>query len=1041
MFRLLDGLRKQPVIWVSGPPGSGKTTLVGSYIGTRKIPCLWYQIDQGDSDLATFFYYMGQASKKASPRKRKVLPLLTPEYLQDIPTFTRRYFEELSGRLKIPTILVFDNYQEIPSASSFHEVILNGLSRIPEGINVIIISRSDPPPGFIRLLANHQMEVIGWDELRLTLEESAGIVRLRSKQMLSRETVRHLNESADGWAAGLILMLEGVRRGIEPQMLGNLTSEEIFDYFGKEIFDKTDKEIQEFFLKTAVLPEMTGRMAEELTGLSSASSILSIQNRNNYFTEKRFQNEPIYQYHPLFREFLLSRVKKIFATETLSLLYSRAARLLEESGHTESAVSLLRDAGDWDGMVGLIMKHAPSLLAQGRNRPLQKWLESLPRDILEKSPWLLYWMGSCRLPFDPLFARSYFEKAFEKFRAEEEAAGLFLAWSGIVESITSGFEDFKPLDHWICVLEELTQRFKGFPSEEIALRVSTSMFMALLYRQPQHPDIEAWTDQALSLAEASSNIGEKLRTLSRLVQFLMFMGDFRRTMVVMSSLQQLAQTRDAPPITLMLAKYVEAAYYRHLRLHEKCLKSSFDGLQLSRATGIRVANYGLLGTAVSSALIANDPTTAGKLLDEMALHLREQKTWMKCFYHLLRTREALLRENPEEASLHAEMSLTLSIDAGSPLSSLYCHLAKAHVMNHLRRREEATKHLEYASSIAQQIKSKIFPFWVLLAKSLFAFDQGEEASALISLREALGLGKEGGYLDTFITQPSTMARLCEKALEASIEVEYVQDLIRKRNLISEKPPLHLENWPWSLKIYTLGQFELLKDDKPIRFSRKAQQKPLSMLKALIAFGGREVREDQISDTLWPEADGDVAHESFATTLHRLRKLIGHEKAIPLREGRLTLDDQYCWVDVWVFDHILEDAEAHWREGEIEGAVGLIEKATQIYKGHFLAQEIEQPWIISMSERLKSKFLGSVMRLGNYWQQVEQWEKAVECYQKGLEVDDLAEEFYQGLMTCYHHLGQQTKALSIYDRCKKVLSATLRINPSPKTEGIYQSLLS
>jgi len=73
------------------------------------------------------------------------------------------------------------------------------------------------------------MQMIGWDELRLTLEESAGVVRLRSKQKLSRETVRHLNESTDGWAAGLILMLEGARRGIEPQMLGNLTSEEIFD--------------------------------------------------------------------------------------------------------------------------------------------------------------------------------------------------------------------------------------------------------------------------------------------------------------------------------------------------------------------------------------------------------------------------------------------------------------------------------------------------------------------------------------------------------------------------------------------------------------------------------------------------------------------------------------------------------------------------------------------------------------------------------------------------------------------------------------------
>src|SRR4030043_552224 len=103
LFSLIDRLRKQPVIWVSGPPGCGKTTLVSSYLEARKIPCLWYQVDEGDADPATFFYYLGQAAKRASPRKRKSLPLLTPEYLQGVPTFTYRYFEELCSRLNPPT--------------------------------------------------------------------------------------------------------------------------------------------------------------------------------------------------------------------------------------------------------------------------------------------------------------------------------------------------------------------------------------------------------------------------------------------------------------------------------------------------------------------------------------------------------------------------------------------------------------------------------------------------------------------------------------------------------------------------------------------------------------------------------------------------------------------------------------------------------------------------------------------------------------------------------------------------------------------------
>jgi ATP/maltotriose-dependent transcriptional regulator MalT/DNA-binding SARP family transcriptional activator len=1040
LFSLINRLRKQPIIWVSGPPGCGKTTLVSSYLDARKIPCLWYQMDEGDVDPATFFYYMGLAAKKASPRRRKPLPLLTPEYLQGITTFTQRYFEDLYGRLKVPSVLVLDNYQEVPLESSIHEVILNGLSRIPEKMNVILVSRTNPPPVLIRLQANNLLTILGWDDLRLTLEESVGIVRLRSKQKLSRETVKHLNESTDGWAAGLILILEGMRRGIEPQMRGDLTSEEIFDYFGKEIFDKTDKEIQEFFLKTAVLPKMTGKMAEELTGLSSASSILSIRSRNNYFTERRFQNEPIFQYHPLFREFLLSRAKKIFAIETLSLLYSRAARLLEESGQTESAVSLLCEAGDWDGIVGLIMKHAPSLLAQGRNRPLQKWLESLPRDVLEKNPWLLYWMGSCRLPFDPSFARSCFEKGFEKFGTKEDTAGMFLAWSGIVASIIAGFEDFKPLDQWISVLEKMMVFVKGFPSSEIGLRVSFSMFSALMLRQPEHPRIEEWAERALSLAEKCSDLNLQIQTLARLVTYRTFMGDFQKAFLTMNSLRQGVSSQNVSPLSMIHAKHAEAVYFQLTGQHEESLKAVSKGLELSQQAGIHVYENFLLGQGAANAFNLGDFTSAEIFLEKMALPSKALRPWDACFYHHLRTLEALTKANTKQAALHVDLALKFCKGMGNPFSLVQCNLAKAHVLHQLGKDGEANEYLAQSLEMAHKMKSGLWQFYGLFAQALFALDQGEDASCLVFLRKALEMGKEEGYINTFIREPSAMARICTRALDAGIEVEYVGELIRKRNLIPEKPILHVENWPWPIKICTLGRFELLKDGKPIRFSRKAQQKPLSMLKALIAFGGREVREDQIEDALWPEADGDAAHRSFKTNLHRLRQLLGHEEALHLKEGRLTLDSRYCWADVWAFEGLLGEAEAHWKDNQIDRAVKLMEKAIGTYKGPFLRREVEQPWITSMSERLKSKFLGSVMRLGNYWQQVERWEKAVECYQKGLEIDDLAEEFYQGLMTCYHHLGQQTKALSIYNHCKKVLSATLGINPSPKTEAIRRSLL-
>lgn len=56
LFRSLDAACKKPVVWGSGLAGSGKTSLVAQYLDHHRTPSIWYQMDEGDSDLATFFY-------------------------------------------------------------------------------------------------------------------------------------------------------------------------------------------------------------------------------------------------------------------------------------------------------------------------------------------------------------------------------------------------------------------------------------------------------------------------------------------------------------------------------------------------------------------------------------------------------------------------------------------------------------------------------------------------------------------------------------------------------------------------------------------------------------------------------------------------------------------------------------------------------------------------------------------------------------------------------------------------------------------------
>jgi ATP/maltotriose-dependent transcriptional regulator MalT len=153
-----------PVTWITSPGGSGKTTLVADYLAEKKLPCLWYQIDERDGDIASFFYYMSLASKAASPRYKKDLPLLTPEYLHGLPAFTKTYFEELfrrlsSGKQKQAT-LVFDNFQDAPTDFGFHDIMSYLLEIVPDSIKIFIISRVSPSPQFARLKANRSINFL-----------------------------------------------------------------------------------------------------------------------------------------------------------------------------------------------------------------------------------------------------------------------------------------------------------------------------------------------------------------------------------------------------------------------------------------------------------------------------------------------------------------------------------------------------------------------------------------------------------------------------------------------------------------------------------------------------------------------------------------------------------------------------------------------------------------------------------------------------------------------------------------------------------------
>jgi DNA-binding SARP family transcriptional activator len=1044
LFQLLDETRKHPIIWVSGPAGAGKTTLVTSYLESQDLACLWYQIDARDADPATFFYYMSRAVKQARPRTRKPLPLLTPEYMPGLDTFALRYFEALYQCLHAPMVLVIDNYQLIPPESLLHTLIRNGLSLIPDGLTVFLISRESPSPVFSRMLANQKMTHIGWNQIRLTLAETVGIARLQTERSISETTIHHLHKIAGGWAAGLMLMLaQADLEAIDWQGIQGFTPQEILDYFGNEVFESEAPEIQDFLLRVSLLPHMTINMAKTLTGQPRAGRILSELNRRNRFTERRFKERLSYQLHPLFREFLQSRSREKNSENELVKLYRTAAKLLQDEGDMEEAAVLLRNAKAWDSMADLILKYAPTLLHQGRNHTLLEWLGFLPKEMIAKMPWLGYWMGTTLIPFDPEAGRGLLEKAFKSFQSRKDLAGLFLSWSGIVKAIFLKMTDLSPFDHWIQVLEELMAEYRQFPTKEIEGHVVVGMLMILWHRQLHHPNIQFWVDRALSLLSGPLDLNIKVSLINNAAPYFLLTGDYSKAAQLMDLLGASALTGLTEPkgtIVKVAFSTISSHYCCYLGMHAECLETVSKGLEIAKETGFLILNNVIAGYGIWSALIHEEYATARELFEKNAVAMANAGPLDRGLIDFVKSLEASGLGDLKQAAVHATSALKASLDAGSQFSTIFCRLLNARVIHETGKHKEAVEHLNEAFHLSQKTHTRHFMFHALMLEARFALDQGHVEAGLRSLRKAMALGKEIGLYHNVIDSRSAVARLCTIALEHGIEEEYVTEYVRKRCLIPDTPPVQLENWPWPLKIFTLGRFTIVKEGGPIQFSTKAQKKPLEMIKVLIAFGGRDVNKVHISDVLWPDADGDKADQAFATTLHRLRRLLGNDLAVQIQDGKLNLNPSHCWVDCWAFERLLSQADTAASQRDADKAIRLTEKALSTYQGAFLAGDDLEPWAVSRRERLRSRFLLAVNRLGRDLESLDKWEKAAGYYHRSLDIDDLSEKTYQRLMRCLQHLGQKAEALSVYNRCQKTLHAALGLAPSPETQAIYRSLV-
>lgn len=1030
LFERLDALHTAPLTWVTGSPGAGKTTLLATWLAARGLDGLWYQLDPDDADVATFFHYLGLAVDAAAGDDGPVLPPLMPELMPGLMRYARDCAERIGARVALPAVVVLDDYERIAPEASLHDVVREFASALPEGLRMVVLSRTGPPTEFARMRLNERLVVVDGAELRLTRDEALTVAAARTGAApvdADDGRIDRLMVETDGWFAGFNLLLGehgGTGRprgngGVQPLLV---------DYFTTEAFRRFDATVQEALLRTALLPTMTVGDAQSMSGDASIGDVLAHLHRQNCFVIECGHDTLEYAFHALFRAFLLDRAAVTFAPDEWRALQVRAAGVLIRAGQTDAAAALFRDAGDWPGLAGLALREAPALVSSGRHRTLVRWLDALPPEAAGRPPWLRYWHAAARLPFDPVAARGLFAQAYDGFDAGDDPVGLYCAWAGVMESFFLEWRDFRDADRWILEFERLRTRHPSFPSSAVERRTYWAMG-TLLHRQPQHRLLPDWATRGLALLDRSDR-DLSLQLGGYLTIWFLWQGRTRAALAVLEQIAPWIEPTTSPLVHILWC-CARGLYHSVQGEADACRAAVGEGLVLTAQNGLHAFDFLLHAQLARCSLVAGDLAQADVSIAAMARTMRTHSPIDGAFHVLLQSYAATQREDWPQAVERGRVALAMAFEAGVPFLEATCRVGLAQALIGHRDRIEYHEHLAAARAIGDAMRSRVVAYLVVETEAEVALaDDGDarsRARGLDLLARALALSRDMDGATWLLSGPRTRAALYDRALAAGIETAHVQGLIRRRGLAPPASPRAPDAWPWPVRVHTFGRFEVVVDGQPLRSAGKAQRKPLELLKTLCAFGADAVSQDRIADALWPDTDGDAAGQALRTTLHRLRKLLRHDAAVRIDDRMLSLEPSLVWADCLAFDRAFDRAKPPDRGG--------LARVVERYRGPFLDGE-SAPWAVACRERLRARFLDAIERLGRSLEADADWAEAARCYARAVEVEPAAEGVYRRLMDALLNDGRATDALAVYRRCSQSLLTYLGVAPSHETQALY-----
>jgi LuxR family maltose regulon positive regulatory protein len=382
----MDRATAAKVTLISAPAGSGKTSLLRAWADGPGQPyrLAVVQVRRDQHDSQQFWLALLSAIRQAPGMPGEGEQLAgTPDFNQ--AAVADRVMSELAEH-RDRTFLIIDDLHELTSPHALLQ-LTRLLETLPQHVHAVLSTRRDLPLRLHKLRLAGDLAEIRAEDLRFTERETREFLET-SGIALSQAQAAKLHQRTEGWAAGLRLAAISLATSPDPErFLAEFSgsSRTVAEYLLAEMLECQPPEVQQLLLRTSLLDQVNGELADLLTGHPGSERILLDLEDANAFVVSLDPARTRFRYHRLFADLLRLELRRRLPEE-LPALHRLAAQWLTEHGEIVDAIRHTQAAGDWSAAARLLADHSFSLTLDGQAQTIESLLHAFPPGAVTEGP-------------------------------------------------------------------------------------------------------------------------------------------------------------------------------------------------------------------------------------------------------------------------------------------------------------------------------------------------------------------------------------------------------------------------------------------------------------------------------------------------------------------------------------------------------------------------------------------------------------------------------------------------------------------------------